>query len=584
MANGNDLLPAPKPEHLLAPDVAPRAVASALWGMAKGAYGLMKVPGQVYSGELTPTTLSPAEASLEPGGGHLLSIPDYAKQLGMAGLGIGPIVGGAPAGALETFPAWHGTGMSAPFERFENEYLGSGEGTQIPSLIGEHAWGHYISGIPHEAKGYQQSVGRYREGGGSFLSINVKPDQHELLDWDKPFSQQSEQVQDRLLNSNIGSVLKDPDSTLRRGTGADLYRAVMNKSYGDYERVARAAGTDPYIDTLSLKKMASQHLDSVGIPGMKYQAGGYGVKEGQDTLMYTGEDHAGFPETLSNYLYDNPDYFHGEFVAPAKGDAGNAVDRIISDMDDKLNQAKVEKEEGEFQSDGYRPDDYQYAINWLDKNRDQFNIFSGVTPNNYVIFDGRHIEITHWNGDPLHPGSTATATHTLAPVEHDPFAEPPEGTLESTQPPAPIPSPAMPVEPEVPWGSPPPPAQAPVTYGTLKANYPNLTNTAELYGGSGKLAWDSLWSHAAGNPAMQAEMGKIFNDTTGHYDAWAQMMNKNPEDLPIHLQPPPGNVPVEPSLLASPKPDFLVGGAGGAWEPEPMYPYQDIQKQIDQPY
>jgi hypothetical protein len=60
----------------------------------------------------------------------------------------------------------------------------------------------------------------------------------------------------------------------------------------------------------------------------------------------------------------------------------------------------------------YNSDRYQEGIDWLKDNKDNFRIFQGATPNNYVIFHGRHLNITHWDGNNL---------RTLVPVDHDPF-------------------------------------------------------------------------------------------------------------------------------------------------------------------
>jgi len=416
MANGdNSLGVGQAPVNMLGPDVAPRAVtgflkqqAEALWPVIKN---VVMGPGEVYSGELQP--------SMTPGPNQL-SVPEYALGLTGLGLGVGTVpemvagTAGGPA-VLRHFPAWHGTGVSKPFEQFEDRYLGTGEGAQIPSLVGEHAWGHYISGIPSEARGYQQSVGRYREGGGAFLSLNVKPEQHELLDWNKPFSQQSDYVQERLLKSNIGNVLADPHASIRGRNGEGLYRGVMNKIYGDYERDAAVTGADPYISTLDLKKMASQHLDSIGIPGMKYDAGGYGAMPGGEHFMYTGDSSVYWPDAVSNYMYDDPEEFHSKFIAPAKGDVGKAVDSLVSDLEDKRDTVQHLNDTGEDPSSydlNRDPNHYDYAAQWLKNNRDDFKIFGGATPNNYVIFNGRHLDITHWDGNNM---------RSLFPVDHDPF-------------------------------------------------------------------------------------------------------------------------------------------------------------------
>ncbi len=62
--------------------------------------------------------------------------------------------------------AWHGT--KAKFEKFEDKYIGSGEGAQA------FGWGHYFSSSREVAKWYAENVGKV-DGSYTQVSINGKP-------------------------------------------------------------------------------------------------------------------------------------------------------------------------------------------------------------------------------------------------------------------------------------------------------------------------------------------------------------------------------------------------------------------------
>jgi len=380
-----------------------RGATNLLWRGAKGVAGdvwdLVKAPGEILSGERTP--YAGAANSLDPAA--------YAGRLAGYGLGIRALGGPLQTGVVEHFPAWHGSGVETPFDSFRNEFIGSGEGTNIPSLIAEHAWGHYISGMPQEAAGYKQAVGGYKGNQGAFLHVHVIPEQEDLLDWDKNFSGQSDSVQEKLKNSIVGQAFEDPYSSARDRSGADIYRSIIHRLEDNYNR----SGEFPRM--LDLKKEASKHLDAIGIPGMKFQAGGWSGS-GDQALLYKG-DNTAVPQLFDYLRYDDPNMFYKDFVEPAKGNANVSIDRIIDHLEsqrDNIIRLKIEGENPYHHGYPFNhdPASYDHAVDWLDNNRRDFQIFSGVTPYNYVIFDGRHLNITHWDGKNMYQ---------LFPVDHDPL-------------------------------------------------------------------------------------------------------------------------------------------------------------------
>lgn len=112
----------------------------------------------------------------------------------------------------------------------------------------------------------QNKSGYGLNSGSNLYTIAVHPEEHEFLDWDKPLSQQSPQVQQNLTQLAIqhGDTTNNiPLKTLLRGNGSDMYHALAskiadnNKVLGTGNRIHDEAG-------------ASAHLDSAGIPGIKF--------------------------------------------------------------------------------------------------------------------------------------------------------------------------------------------------------------------------------------------------------------------------------------------------------------------------
>jgi hypothetical protein len=81
---------------------------------------------------------------------------------------------------------------------------------------------------------------------GHLLEINVKPDEHELLDWDKSFSQQSPQAQKAI--QKLAEAHGYGSDAMK--SGSTLYRKLAND--------------------LGSKEKASKALHNAGIPGIKY--------------------------------------------------------------------------------------------------------------------------------------------------------------------------------------------------------------------------------------------------------------------------------------------------------------------------
>lgn len=139
---------------------------------------------------------------------------------------------------------YHGSPFE--FDRFDVTHIGRGEGAQ--------AFGHglYFAESPGVAGYYAKSAGNTQPGNVYRVKLNVDPD--DLLDWDKPLSQQSEKVKAALAKGGIDVQGRLMDN------GADLYRSLVN--YEGYRLKEKGFSAD--------QQGASEFLRSLGIPGIRY--------------------------------------------------------------------------------------------------------------------------------------------------------------------------------------------------------------------------------------------------------------------------------------------------------------------------
>jgi hypothetical protein len=355
---------------MLGLDVAPRAAASLGLDLANAAWKLIKVPGQVAEGSLQPTVASPSDIAMEPGGQNLLSIPDYAKNLAMAGLGVGSVAAPAAAeGILPQFGGWHGTGVPQRFEQFENRFINTGEGNQ------DWGWGHYIAGAKGTALWYKKTLGEQHGTPGSLLRITAKPDEEDLLDMDLPWHMQTPQVQQGVLNSGL-----DPDYLSQldeiNPTGRDLHDEL---SY-IHSRGPTAYWNDPEVQALGgdLKGGGQQYvagkLDAAGVPGVKYKDQLSRYKEGTPSIKH------------NNDLLDAPDVgmaYNFLENKPIEGDLNSTIGNTVSNL-----------REG--------TPDHNALADWIEKEHaaGNFGVGDGLT-RNYVIFNGNNLNIDTWDGFPV---------------------------------------------------------------------------------------------------------------------------------------------------------------------------------------
>lgn len=111
---------------------------------------------------------------------------------------------------------------------------------------------------------------------GALLEVHILPDEHELLDWDKPLSQQSEGVQQAIdkfwekHGFDTGGATAAQHSQL----GGDFYKDISRQL--------------PQESFTTDAKLASQALHEAGIPGIRYLDAGSRVLQKPPVLTQQG--------------------------------------------------------------------------------------------------------------------------------------------------------------------------------------------------------------------------------------------------------------------------------------------------------
>jgi hypothetical protein len=224
------------------------------------------------------------------------------------------------AKALMGIKAYHASPHD--FERFDLSKIGSGEGAQAyghgiyaaenPATSGQGGqyWNNFVSrfsGPEQEAAIYLKSAGFDREKAAKMMSnhinqvidagvadnaaidrkiqtlrllesdkpvgprtyeVNINADPAQMLDWDKPLSQQSPSAQQLLLPGAGKKLALDPHvASIFEGNPANVDAATAYRAFG------RAP-------------VASQALNEAGIPGIKYlDAGSRGAGQGSSNYV-----------------------------------------------------------------------------------------------------------------------------------------------------------------------------------------------------------------------------------------------------------------------------------------------------------
>jgi hypothetical protein len=154
--------------------------------------------------------------------------------------------------------AYHGS--AADFETFDGDFVGTGDGAMT------FGWGIYLTQSKRIARMF------VKRGVGKMFEVEM-PDPDEMLDWDKPFSEQSSHVQQALLKMKYPElrekakeeeVVSGYDDDFHHDTGEEMYGLIC--SMQDFS-IAGDNYTQRYT---AHKRRCSGLFLKAGIAGIKY--------------------------------------------------------------------------------------------------------------------------------------------------------------------------------------------------------------------------------------------------------------------------------------------------------------------------
>ncbi|TVM30255.1 PLxRFG domain-containing protein [Oceanidesulfovibrio marinus] len=134
---------------------------------------------------------------------------------------------GMPVPPVPAFQrTWHGSAKNDT-ERFALEYIGTGAGGRV------FGWGFYLTGDRGLADRYRQlALGKQGapETGGAVYEVDI-PDNHRLLDWDKPITKQPHFVQYAFRAAHKQGMFTGKYADMSKLTGGDGYYRVKDWLY-----------------------------------------------------------------------------------------------------------------------------------------------------------------------------------------------------------------------------------------------------------------------------------------------------------------------------------------------------------------
>ena len=268
----------------------------------------------------------------------------------MGGISDGPATGGASASILDQ-PAYHGTHAKG-IEKFQLNKIGTGEGNQA------FGWGMYFASSKDIAEYYRRAISGIdripgskeaesalekaggdraeairtlkRKGDGKaveFLRRDVNrgqtyqvevPEDSDLLDYDKPLSEQPDKVRGALAGEGFSETM----------TGVQIYESIRDRMQTGVEDNGWTSIVSVVNESSESAKLASEYLLSKGITGLRFLDGGSrGQQSGSHNYVIWDESAAQITRTL--------------YQSEQKSLAGRAVEAVKT-----LFQSKPKKSAG----------------------------------------------------------------------------------------------------------------------------------------------------------------------------------------------------------------------------------------------
>jgi hypothetical protein len=264
---------------------------------------------------------------------------------------------------------------------------------------------------------------------GGMLRVNVIPQEHEFLDWDKPFSEQSPQVQDRISNFMRKAFEIDPGQEITVPpdmTGQKFYNSVQRwLGPNSWAKPVQEMGNDLVRNWVgpepgtgwTYPALASKILDQNGIPGMKFLDRASRMRTTgpeERPVIKHNRDWAGSP--MDQDLHDR--YVVGQPVV--EGGLDESVRNLTSNLREQADQygkfadfartAPALHREGSLPRFTRMRDQFNDMADWIEQEHQNGHLSVGDNRNrNFVVYDPRNLQIQTWNGIP--------ASH----IDYDPF-------------------------------------------------------------------------------------------------------------------------------------------------------------------
>ncbi len=220
---------------------------------------------------------------------------------------------------------------------------------------------------------------------GNLLTVRINAEPHEMLDWDKPLSEQSPQVQAAIKKMEGAGGEPEPanvppewrgqgrpvDYTTGDPTGAEIY-ARLSGLPRNAQRFAADVGN---------QQQASAALRAAGVKGIRYLDAGSRAHE----VTLDGKPYAVPAPRVSM------DTLPTEELALYAANRNGSVARGVADLRSPSHAADQRAA-------------YEKAAQWLEENSDRIGFAEKPdATRNVVVFDHNDIEITHRNGEPVKP-------------------------------------------------------------------------------------------------------------------------------------------------------------------------------------
>lgn len=285
----------------------------------------------------------------------------------------------------------------------------------------------------HEIEMIGQIRGWQMQQPGHLLEVHVRPEEHELLDWDRPFVEQHPEVQKKLQMLADKVHEADTDAYFPKSVNLNHRGEVIYSNLGadsSFTSVARNLLPELSLEEhagMGQHETASQILHAAGIPGIKYLDAG---SRGSPRISFQFDNKAiprvpyldaeGTERAVLDLSPEEHVFSHLNWMAEPQTE--EQLVSTITQLKEGLKGAiESDKEYIQQEERGNRKHKeqakivpayphYQAALDWLVANEDKFTIHTTPQTSNYVIFHPSDLHIVARNGQ------------RLVPVDHDPFA------------------------------------------------------------------------------------------------------------------------------------------------------------------